>query len=618
MKEFMKKIYYLCILVLVILFLGGCTNPIGTNRQYTEDGKIIVRISMINSSSYPLWRAQVESRCPGIRIKWENNRNTVTNVLYQAHHGDMPQIIAIRRFESDTTTQLQPYLADLSSLSLTSTYKPEYLKPFAAEGKQYWLPAPGVFDGIVANVDLFQQYGLSLPRDRDSFIRACAVFQQQGIKPVVMDCKSPWTPIQLMEAVVYPEIFSDPARLAWWQSFAEGKAREIPEDIFNTAADTLRMFQQNGILPKEALQWDVAYADTMLVNGQTAMIRKSSDEMFYVSQSNHYAALPFFGKTSDDSWLYTYPIFSVALSKDADKDPAMRQACEKVLTAMLDEEAQQVLNKTGMGLISYNKDIQLPLSGAMHSVQPLIERERCFIRILDSHTFQAASLALTALLRDYADNEQGRYILNWYLFKPPTTMDIGVSQIFARNTLDEGGYSPSASIIAKTLQAQTGTDCAIIDIREALTPIYQGKYTDQDVNAVVDPSEVYKGTLTGAELSVLLNDVLLYATTFAPGSIEPIIEYPALSGLTVSMKKDGTILKIRQGTGGRLQAESSYTIAISGRIYGALVQQNNNLARAFTASGQNLKQYFTEYFQLNKQLPEPSSYFIIKESDDKR
>ena len=85
----------------------------------------------------------------------------------------MPDIVAIRRFESDTTAQLDKYLMDLSDLKITKTYKSKYLTPYQLNGKQYWLPEPGLFDTIVANKTLFDRYGITIPTDWDSFVVAC-------------------------------------------------------------------------------------------------------------------------------------------------------------------------------------------------------------------------------------------------------------------------------------------------------------------------------------------------------------------------------------------------------------------------------------------------------------
>lgn len=346
----MKKWWgFLCMLLCSLTVFAGCgLLGHGNDSHYTADGRPIVRVSMINDSSYPLWRAHVESRCSGIRIQWENNRNAVQNVLYQAHHEDMPDIIVIRRFESDTTAQLQPYLADLCDLPLAAKYMPQYLEPFARNGGQYWLPGPGVFDGIVANKDLFRQYGIALPNNRQSFLQACKALDDKGIKAFAMDYGAPWTPVQMLEGFGLAYTSGNEEAQIWWRNFAQGRTEAVEPKIFEDAANQLRILKSEGILSEDDLQMGAAAMDRLLIHGQAAMVRKVSDEVFDPTNANHCAALPFFGENEQDNCLYTYPVFAVAMSKKMAEDAVRRKAGEQVLNAMLDESAQQVLNQNGM------------------------------------------------------------------------------------------------------------------------------------------------------------------------------------------------------------------------------------------------------------------------------
>lgn len=610
----MRRFWLIWLAFFCLLLAGGCGYRQGMQEPHrTEDGRIIVRVSMINSSSYPQWRAYVENHCPGAVIQWENNRNMMTNVLYQANHKDMPDIIAIRRFESDTAVQLQPYLADLASLAITASFKPQYLEPFAADGRQYWLPAPGVLDGIVANLDVFQRCGVAVPRNRAEFIRVCQVMRQQDIVPLAMDLKGAWTPIQMFEGFS----LSEPSARDWWAALGRGKKDALDEAVFHDLAGIMIQLREQGILRREDIQSDAAVVDNLLGNGRAAMGRKASDEVFNNADGEHYAALPFFGEREEDSWLYTYPAFSLAMSKDMAEDGERREAGQQVLEVMLSPEAQAVLNQSGMGLISYNKDIQLPLSPAMRYVEPWIEKNHCFIRVLNAQSFEAASLAMTALLQENADEELCREIFGRQLFLQPEPVEIGVSNLMADNRLDAVLCSPAASVIAQILWQQTGSDFSIIDVRDALSPIYKGRYMDTDIGAVVAGCKIYGGTLRGSELKQLLDSTILYATTFQRGNIEPLIEYPALAGGVLTMQRDGRILQLQSEQGTPVEEEQEYQVTVSSSVYRALTVQRNRAAACFHPLDGNLRQCFTAYFQERGALPQPTAYFIVQDGDGK-
>lgn len=83
------RIFVFFLLVLLLNLLVGCNQ---LSNQSTES---TIRISMYNSASFPKWRNYVEEMCPDINIIWENNRNNIGNLIYNAQHGDMADIVSI-------------------------------------------------------------------------------------------------------------------------------------------------------------------------------------------------------------------------------------------------------------------------------------------------------------------------------------------------------------------------------------------------------------------------------------------------------------------------------------------------------------------------------------------
>lgn len=98
---------------------------------------------MYNDIAYSAWRTYVEKQCPDITIIWENNRNSTQNLVYQAEHGDMVDIVTIRRFETDSAAELAPYLADLGqdNPTLTASFTVGTLDNFTCNDKICWYPA---------------------------------------------------------------------------------------------------------------------------------------------------------------------------------------------------------------------------------------------------------------------------------------------------------------------------------------------------------------------------------------------------------------------------------------------------------------------------------------------
>lgn len=606
----MKKRTTALLCILCLLWTATALTGCSLGGSYPGEGKRTVTVSMYNSASFPRWRAYVEEQCPEVYLVWENNRDAVSHVLYQAKHDDMPDIVCIRCFESDTARELAPYLLDLTDNELARRYYPEYLSAFTLNDKLCWLPAPGVFDGIVAHVDLFADYGIPLPTDLDSFISACEQFEAAGIRGFISDCAEGETTAMLTEGFGLAPFLATPEGRQWRAAFESGATRAVDEAGWSQIAATLRRLCAAGVITPEDTRHDGSAVATALMNGEAAMGRKSTDAKVDPANTKSFVALPVFGATPEDSWLYTYPVFSLALAAKLAQDPARQADAERVLAVMLSEEAQLILNEDGEGLVSYHHDFELPLTAVMEPIRPYIETQRAFLRILSSNMYGATQQALHALVLENASADEFIALTNAALAAQTEPVTIGVSNIEADNAKDRSLVSPAASVIAQTVLAQLGADGVIIDAAEAFAPIYRGTYTDGEVNAVVMSHPVYTGTLTGAELRRLLETCMTAAVTYKPSIIEPLIDYPALAGLTVHIDPDTPVGAIMLPSGEAFRDSAPYRIAISAPVLAALDYLNSDLTGQFTATERDLAQLFVSYWVTNGKLPAPNAYYI--------
>ena len=608
-----------CLVAAVMLLLAAVLAaawygilPQPRDKYTAPDGRQIVRISMYNSSAYPLWRNFVEKSCPELVIRWEDNRNAASNVLYMAKHNDIPDLIAIRRFESDTTAALCPYLADLSGLPLTGMFYQKALAPYQRCGKQYWLPEPGLIEGTFANADLFRQFNIPLPTDMQSFIAACDKFSNLGINPFICAMKFGWTCCALLEGNAIASYFETPAGLDWRRSFEEGTAVSVDRQAFGAIADTLRTMVDHKILTQLDLSSDINSVSDLIIRGQAAMGKKSSDELFDASNSYHYAALPMFGKTPADSRLFTYPVFCLAMAKDAQNSPARRKACEKLLSVMLAPEAQKILNSNGEGLISYCRGVKLPLSASLAKAEPLIDEGKYFLRLLNSNSFTAMKDAVSALVAG-ADNKTFCDLLDRELFAKKAGTKAGSSNIEVRNELDEHCCSPAGGVLSEIVRREVSADAAVIDSREAAAPIYRGDFTESDVDALVLKGGVYAAELSGFELRRLLQICVDYTTIFPVGYIEPYIDYPALAGVDMTIKEDGTLTNTVDLRGRQITDGGLFKTAISERIRNALAVSDPGFAAKFAKQDQDLPQCVHGWFAKGQLLPQPRCYITVQQ-----
>jgi hypothetical protein len=203
------------------------------------------------------------------------------------------------------------------------------------------------------------------------------------------------------------------------------------------------------------------------------------------------------------------------------------------------------------------------------------------------------------------------------LFKPKIIQNkkgevqVGTSDVEAPNELDEHCCSPAADVLAEIVRRRTGADAAVIDSREAAAPICRGTFTESDVNALVLGGSVYKAELTGAEFKQLLQLCVDCTTVFPVGYIEPYLDYPALAGVRMTMKKDGAVTDVADQSGRSVEDGASFKTAISERVYNALAARGTGLAAKFAKQDDSLTQCVLAWFAAKEPLPQPHCYITV-------
>ena len=109
--------------------------------------------------------------------------------------------------------------------------------------------------------------------------------------------------------------------------------------------------------------------------GMTAMIRNTAAlaDNITVEMGINSVILPYFGQTSEDNWLLTYPMCQVAVSKQVEEDEAKREAVMEVLMAMFSEEGQKHV-AAGTSVLSYNKEVNITPTDSLRYVQDCIRK----------------------------------------------------------------------------------------------------------------------------------------------------------------------------------------------------------------------------------------------------
>jgi len=603
----------LAAILAISLLLSGCGKLSGGSK--TPGDGVTVRISMYNDIAYSAWRTYVEKQCPDLTIIWENNRNSTQSLIYQARHGDMADIVTIRRFETDSAAELAPYLADLGrdDPELAASFTEGALDGFTFNGKICWYPAPGMMEGIYADTSLFDQYGVKVPQTLEELESACGRFEALGIDALSTEASVGFRAVLLLEGFNYGDYFAQGAGKTWLADFLSGENAALTEEGGARLADTLREMKQTGVLEMEDLSIKSADALTLFDSGKTAMIMNGSDHIYSSKSGAACRFLPCLGKTAADQVLYTYPIFSTAVSRETESDSGKADAVKRVLDVMYSEEAQKVLAQGAEALISYNDGVELPISDIYEPVSGLISEKKWFIRFLNRNMFSASSAAVKAMLAGDLSDAEFTELFNAEITKPKDTTVVGTSNLEAGNQLGEDHplERSAASVLAQTAQSATGADVVLIESKCAAAPIYKGDYTQDDLNAVIADEPLYEAELTGTQLSDVFNDAILGTTTYSYLNIEPIVDYPALSGMTAFLAADGQDNTLRLPDGSVIDGSARYHVVISQTIASALSYLQNENAASFASIPDTLLSAFTAKLSVGA-LPEPQQYFELE------
>ena len=108
----------------------------------------------------------IQEQFPDQDIEFIIGNNDTDLYSYFEEHGELPDIITVRRFSGRDAQDLQPYLMDFASYDVVSRYYSYALQYYKnAKDEIQWLPVCGIPQTIIANKTLFDQYGIKIPKN---------------------------------------------------------------------------------------------------------------------------------------------------------------------------------------------------------------------------------------------------------------------------------------------------------------------------------------------------------------------------------------------------------------------------------------------------------------------
>ena len=537
-----RLVSVLAALVMAVSLLTGCGTKTAEQVQQQEDAQTI-QVYLWTNTLYETYAPYVQSQLPDVNIEFIVGNNDLDFYKFLQQNGGLPDIITCCRFSLHDAAPLKDSLMNLAMTNEAGAVYNTYLNSFKNEdGSVNWLPVCADAHGFVVNRSLFEQYGIPLPTDYESFAAACQAFETVGIRGFTADYAYDYTCMETLQGLSAAELTTTAGR-KWRTAYSDpaNTARVgLDDTVWPGAFERMARFIQDTHLTAEDLEHTYDDVMNLFRNGEVAMYFGSSAGVkMFQDEGIDTIFLPFFSQNGE-KWLMTTPYFQIALNRDLEQDTARREKAMKVLNVMLSEEAQSRIISDGQDLLSYSQNVPLRLTEYMKDVRGVVEENHMYIRIASNDFFAVSKDVVSKMIAGEYTAKQAYQAFNAQLLAEDVPADDAVVLTSGKsysNVFHKNGGNASFSVMANTLRGVYGTDVLIAAANSFTGNVLKADYTQKMAASMIMPNGLlaYQRTMTGAELKELVRAYVEGReggfVPFNRGSL------PVVSGIAVEVKE---------------------------------------------------------------------------------
>lgn len=531
-------------LVIGLSVLTGCGTKTAENVEKQEDAQTI-QVYLWSTSLYETYAPYIQSQLPDVNIEFIVGNNDLDFYKFLEENGGLPDIITCCRFSLHDAAPLKDSLMNLALTNEAGAVYNTYLNSFKNEdGSVNWLPVCADAHGFVVNRSLFEQYGIPLPTDYESFVSACQAFEKVGIRGFTADYTYDYTCMETLQGLSAAELTTTDGR-KWRTAYSDpaGTARVgLDDTVWPGAFERMAQFIQDTHLTADDLALNYDDVTGMFRNGEAAMYFGSSAGVkMFQDEGIDTIFLPFFSQNGE-KWIMTTPYFQVALNRDLEQDTARREKAMKVLNVMLSEEAQSRIVADGQDVLSYSQNVPLRLTEYMKDVRDVVEENHMYIRIASNDFFAVSKDVVSKMIAGEYTAQQAYRAFNAQLLAEDTPADDEIVLTSGKsysNVFHANGGSASFSVMANTLRGVYGTDVLLATANSFTGSVLQADYNKEMAVSMIMPNGLMsrQRTMTGAELKETVR-------AFVEGCEGGFVPFnrgslPVVSGIAVEVKEAG-------------------------------------------------------------------------------
>ena len=554
---------YLAALVSGVLLVTGILAGCGQSKK---DDHLTVYLwenrLMKNIAPY------IHEQFPDQDIEFIIGNNDTDLYSYFKEHGELPDIMTVRRFSGTDAQDLQPYLMDFASYDVVSkyySYAVEYYKN--TDDEIQWLPICALPQTIIANKTLFDQYGIKVPENYEEYVQVCQQFYDKGIKPYSMDLAEDWSNQEIIQAAAIGEFTSLDG--IDWRNKAETSAGEIKFDdvLWKRIFSETSQFLKDSHFSEEDINVNSNTGTQTFVEGKSAMFHGQPTDMQKLQDQMdaELIRIPYFSQTSDSSFVYMFPSLNIAFNKELEKNQEKLDTALDVLDCMNSEQGQKLI-ADGSGVISFNTDVPSMMQN-VPGLEEEIKDTSIYIRYSAQKSFDASLEAVHGLLSGKMDEMQAynafRSAMNSKDSKEKSTVNFENEYSISLN--DKSGRDAASSILT-TIREENDAQLALTPYYYYTSSIYKGECTSSRVGLMTaknSDTPLYLVKLNGEQVYELVKKYLteadenFYVTTK--------YELPIASGMKIIVKNEenGFSLKDITINDKKIDTEKEYSILLT-------------------------------------------------------
>ena len=570
----MKKIRNIFILILCSLLLFSCNKteeekvaaPVMAMSEIDDvsEEKIKVSVYCYDVALLKGLTPLLEERFPEVDLEVITGVNDISFLTMVNEHGELPDIMCMRRFSLNDAKYIRSNLMDLSRTEVAATFHSSILEQNRDEdGSIRWLPSCAEVDGLLADRKLFEENGLELPTNYEEFENAMEVFKEKGITPFISDFRYDYTCLELLQGISISQLMTLEG-IEWRQKYEsekEGEHVTLDENVWLPVFEKFYSFLETTGVDEKDVDNSFLVVNNEFNSRNAAIARNTAAACAGLAITNPEldpVMIPYYGETENDNWILTYPTYQVAVSKKVEENAKKKQVVLDMVSLMLSEEGE-LATVQGAPLLSYTMTNQVELSPVFDTILPEIERNHIYMRLASLEFFNISKTVVQGILKGNYPTPQDAYnAFNELLLADSTTDNtiLYTSDIYEPYGMTESGNraeSSTLNLIREGLlvssenkryaytetEGYEKTEVAIAFSGLNATPVFKDDYTLYMLNNVICPRKsVYIMDMTGAEIDQLLSELI----NVRENGSNPLIHenmLPAVSGFSYSVKNNG-------------------------------------------------------------------------------